>query len=244
MFYNSLYDAKYKQIRFILHHHHHFVVTTESSKSLMVESFFKIWAFPVWILPFWSLICSSISPNLSYIGNKAYSVIFCSFCILALEELYCFLQNANSLFIDSISSFINYIDFPKGAVFWQMLWIMLFTKSSSFSVNYPVVLIRPFSLSSAFFFFLPPKRPMFSSFLFFSVSACVYFSASSCSYPSFLSSSTFLLYCCFYFGLSMTGSIGASSSFGSSTFSTGFFPSFFVFAADGGLSIFFFYCFT
>lgn len=59
---------------------------------------------------------------------------------------------------------------------------------------------------------------------------------------------TFLLYSCFSFGLSITaGSIGFSSSLGSSIFSTVFFVggSFLIFAAEGGRSIFFFpYCFT
>ncbi len=117
----------------------HFVITTDISKSLIVESFFMIWALAVWIFPFWSFIWSSISPNLSYIGKSASSVIFNSFCIFVFETWYCFLQNCNYLFIASISSLINSIDLPRGAVFWQIDWIIDFTKSSSLSVSSPAL---------------------------------------------------------------------------------------------------------
>ena len=133
------------------------------------------------------------------------------------------------------------MDFPRGAEFWQILWIILFTKSNYFYVSYPPLLIT-LSLSSVCFFFLF-RRPIFGWFCTYS--CLVYCSVSSS--PSFMIYLTFLLYSWSFFGFSMmTGSIGFSSSLGSSTFSTTFFDggSFLILAAEGGLYIFFFYCLT
>ena len=37
---------------------YHFVVTTDIKRSLITESFLRIWALVVWIFDFWSKICS------------------------------------------------------------------------------------------------------------------------------------------------------------------------------------------
>lgn len=168
------------------------------------------------------------------------------------------------------------MDFPNGAVFWQIDWIIDFTRSSSFSVSSPVfeIIFSPASPNPAVFFFFP-NLPIAMLFWFLFYSKSAYFSFFTSSSPSYMSSWTFLLYSCLFFGFWITF-WGASYYFGSSTFgfsfSTGFFTcpagwvgfywgtgfsfsfyfsgccwtwgfcssGFFIFAADGGLSIFFF----
>lgn len=154
-----------------------------------------------------------------------------------------------------MSSLMNYIDFPKGAVFWQILWIIPFTRSSSFSLSSPVPLMILFSVFFLFFFL---SRPISMLFLFpsSSFSCCFYFFIYSS--PSYINSCTFLLYCCcppFFFGAYfITGSwimFSSSFSFGGSSTGACFYSCFldgcwdgasgFLFlAAEGGLSIFFF----
>ena len=133
---------------------HHFVVTTDIRRSWIIESFLRIWAFVVWILAFWSSTCSSISWILSYMGRRASSVSLISFWVLAFDALYCFLHPVSSLFMASTSSWINSIDLPRGAVFWQMLWIMFWTSYNSLFVSSPPLLIIFYEVPSPPFFFL------------------------------------------------------------------------------------------
>ena len=176
-----------------------------------------------------------------------------------------------------MSSFINSIDFPRGAVFWQIDWIIDFTKSSSFSVSSPVfeIIFSPSPNPPVFFFF--PNLPIAMLFWFLFSSKSAYFSFLTSYYPSSISSCTFLLYSCLFFGFCIMfcgGYYYLGSSIFCFSFSAGFFAGatgwfcfsegacfsfsfsfsfsgcgwtwgfwssgFLIFAADGGLYIFFF----
>ena len=98
-------------------------------------------------------------------GINASSVNLSSFWVFAFDALYCLRQKVSSLFMASTSSLMNSMLFPRGAVFWQMLWIMLWTNYNSLSVRSPPALMIFYEVS---FFFLPPNLPKLIWFLAFS----------------------------------------------------------------------------
>lgn len=129
-----------------------------------------IWALTFEILAFWSDIYNLISASLSCIGYRVSSVILSSLTILSFDYRYCFYQYWSSLFMLSISSFINSRLFPNGLAFWQMDWTS-FVRVSMLSLLPAVdwVICPPAAyfrsdtpdlsgslcLSIPFFFFLP-----------------------------------------------------------------------------------------
>lgn len=87
----------------------------------------------------------------------------------------------------STSSLMNSMLLPSGAVFWQMLWIMLCTSSSSLSVRSPPALMIFSDVS--FFFPFPPSLPRliwFFPFYSFSVYFCAATSLSAYAFIRFM----------------------------------------------------------
>lgn len=143
-----------------------------------------------------------------------------------------------------MSSLINYIDLPRGAVFWHIDWIIDFTKSNYFSVISPVAEIILFvpSFPPVVFFFLPPNLPIAMLFWFLVSSASTYFYFFIYYYPYYINYWTFLLYS--YFFLGFVGTWTGSSYFGYSTFST-LGSGFWIYFLEAGCDYFYFgaYCF-